>query len=94
MKSDGIGRGVPSAAVKHPASGQAIKPMPTLCVASGFGCDCASGSSVHGIFIIFMYLHILAKFFMNVFVVVNFHSSNQFPGIDIPGDNIFWWDDV
>jgi hypothetical protein len=49
---------------------------------------------VHGIIMLLMNLHIFAKFGLNVLVVVNFHSSNQFSGVDVPGDSIFWWEDV
>jgi hypothetical protein len=73
---------------------QDIKPMPTLRVASGFCCDCTGGSSVHDIVMLFMDLYIFTTLCLDVLVVVNLNSSNQLSGVDVPGDTIFWWEDV
>jgi hypothetical protein len=80
--------------VEHSTSGQAIEPMSALCVASRFLCDCASGSSVHGIVMLFMDLHIFTKLCLDVLVIVNLHSGYQFSGFDVPGNAIFLWEDV
>jgi hypothetical protein len=80
--------------VEHLTIGQAIEPMPALCVASGFSRDCASGSSVHGIVMLFMDLYIFTKLCLDVLVIVNLHAGNQFYGVDVPGNAIFWWEDV
>jgi hypothetical protein len=75
--------------VEHLTIGQAIEPMPALCVASGFSRDCASGSSVHGIVMLFMDLYIFTKLCLDVLVIVNLHAGNQFYGVDVPGNAIF-----
>jgi hypothetical protein len=49
---------------------------------------------MHGIVMIFMDLHIFIKFCLDVLVTVNLHSSNQLSGVDVPGNAIFWWEDV
>jgi hypothetical protein len=49
---------------------------------------------VHDIVMIFMDLHIFAKFFLDVLVIVNLNSSNQLSGVDVPVNTIFWWEDV
>jgi hypothetical protein len=46
---------------------------------------------MHGIIMIFMDLHIFTKLYLDVLVIVNLHSSNQFFGVDIIGNSIFQW---
>jgi hypothetical protein len=80
--------------VEHSTSGQAIEPMSALCIDSGFCCDCASGSSVHGIGMLFMDLHIFTNFCLDVLVIVNLNSGDQLYGVGVPVSTIFWWEDV
>jgi hypothetical protein len=80
--------------VEHSTGGQAIEPISALCVTSGFSCDCTNGSSMYGVVMLFMDLHIFTKFFLDVLVIVNLHSGNQFYGVDVPGNAIFWWEGV
>jgi hypothetical protein len=49
---------------------------------------------MHGIVMLFMDLHIFTKLCLDVLVIVDLHSSNQFSGVDVPRNTIFWWEDV
>jgi hypothetical protein len=68
--------------------------MSALCIASGFRCDCASCLSVHGIVMLFVDLQIFTKFRLDVLVIVNLHSGNQLSWVDVPGNTVFWGEDI
>jgi hypothetical protein len=64
--------------------------MSALSVTGRFGCNGVGGASAHGIIMFFVDLHILAKFGLDVFVVINFDAGDEFPGVDIPRDTVLW----
>jgi hypothetical protein len=43
---------------------------------------------------LFVHLHVFAKFCTDMLVVIDFHSGNQFPGAYTPGDTVLWWEYV
>jgi hypothetical protein len=66
----------------------------TLGIASRFGCERACGPGLHGVVVFFVHMHIFTQLGADMLVVNNFDASDQFLGINVPGDTVLGWKNV